>query len=408
MPVRFLTPNPADTATIIESTEAAGFVAENVQDVRLTKRWRTKSAGITTLDDCEATTGWTGTNAPAPTLDAVNFTEGSNSLNLGKLGGASTGDYAKTLASTFDLTNALGGLDFYVTDKTDFTSIRFRIGNNGTDYFFKDFASALFTDAAFNDILALSGEPVQDWSTAGSPDITTIDDIRIEISTSPSTATIALGRLKMDFWRFEILDEFLEFDFTTAQAATAAVIDGHDFDGTETNILLDSSADAITWTNRATFTFASGEAMVVFIDSVSARYWRIIFTKAASTEFKEIGRVFIGTYIQPTRGIQLGGRRTLTDTSQTKRAFSGTQFADLRNKFWELDFKIKHEPQATFDALRDALSDLGIGTALWLAFEPIANPNGPFTLYGRFSRPWSETEPLNGVFDLSVKFGQDL
>ena len=94
--------------------------------------------------------------------------------------------------------------------------------------------------------------------------------------------------------------------------------------------------------------------------------------------------------------------------SQTKRAFSGTQFADLRNLFWEVDFKIKHDPESTVTTLRDALADLGIGQALWIALEPIVNPNGPWTLYGRFSRPWSEAEPLNDVFDISLKFAEDL
>jgi hypothetical protein len=360
---------------------------------------------VSTIDDCE-TADWTATNAPADALNAVTFKEGSNAIDLGKSGGGVTGSYTKAVTST-DMTNAHGGLWLYVTATTDFDSIEIRLGSSASDYFTITFTAAQLANG-WNDLFTLSAIALQDWSVgAGSPAIAAIDFAGIYITTAGAGDTIASGRLIMDYWRGAIVDEYIEFDLTTAQAVTCGIIDGHDFDGTETDILLDSSTDAATWTNRATFTFVSGQAMVVFIDSVSARYWRIHFTKALSTESKEIGRVFLGVYTQPSRGYQLNWKRTLSDSSQTKRAFSGTQFADIRQKWWEWDFKIKCEAEATFAGVRTALSTLGIGTPLWIASEPVDNPNGPWTMYGRFSRPWSESEPINDVFDVSFNFAED-
>jgi hypothetical protein len=408
MPIRFLTPNPADDATLTPSSEATGFPAENVQDVRLSKRWKTAA---TLLDDCE-TADFNRSNVPNETLDTVNFKQGTASLNLGKSGGGVNGRYDKTLGSTYDLTDMYGGIWLYVKDKTEFVQIRLRIGNDISNYYYYDFVPGVLTDLdadgdPWNNLVDIAATLVQDWSTTGTPAIATIDYIGIRIQTALAADTIALGNLKMDFWRASLFTEYIEFDFGSAQDVTAAVIDGHNFDNTETNIKLDSSTDAISWTNRATFTYGSN-AMVVFISSISARYWRIIFTKASDVDEREIGRVFIGEYVQPVRGVQLSGRRTLTDSGQTKRAFSGTQFADIRPKWWEWDFKLKHEPIASFEPLRDAIADLGITVPLWIALEPVSNPNGPFTLYGRFQRPWSESEPLNDHFDWSFKFAEDL
>lgn len=248
MPVRFLTPNPADSATLTESSQQTGFPAENVQDVRLTKRWRTGTSIVT---------------------------------------------------------------------------------------------------------------------------------------------------------------EFIEFDFGSTQEVTAAVIDGHDLTTGDSNIKLFHSDDGAAWTEATEFTH-SVDAMAVFITSDSHRWWKIEFDKSAAGQVREIGRIFIGTFVQPTRGQLLGWKRTLSDMSQTKRAFSGTQFADIRNKFWEVDLKFTHEPDPNFTTLRDAISDLGIGTSLWIALDPVNNPNGPLTLYGRFSRPWTEAEPLNDHFDWTIKFAEDL
>jgi hypothetical protein len=411
MPVRFLTPNPADNATLTPSSEKVGFPVENVQDKRLSQRWITGN-DIITIDDCE-TADFNQNNAPNETLDTTNFKEGSASLNIGKSGGGGTGEYWKTESGTVDLTDKRAGLWLYVKDKTEFTNIQIWFGSSGANYFYKNFTPGQLTDldadgTPWNDLVSISGEPLQDWLSVGSPDITAIDEIRIRISTTLPTDTIALGNLKMDYWRAEyLITEYIEFDFGSAQSVIAGVIDGHNLDGTETDIKLDSSTDAISWTNRATFTY-NANAMAVFISSVSSRYWRIIFTKAIATDEREIGRVFVGTYVQPTRGMQLSWRRTRTDSGQSKRAFSGTQYADIRNKWWEVDFKLKHEPDATLTTLRDALVELGITEPLFLALEPISNPNAPYTLYGRFSRPWSESEPLNDVFDVSFKFAEDL
>ena len=204
-----------------------------------------------------------------------------------------------------------------------------------------------------------------------------------------------------------VTTEFVEFDFGAAQAVTAAVIDGHDITTGDSNIKLFHSDDGAAWTEAAEFTH-SVDAMVVFISSLSHRYWKVEFDKSASGEERSVGRVFIGTYVQPTRGYQLGWRRTLSDMSQTKRAFSGTQYGDTRNLFWEVDLKLSHEPTATFDTLRDELSVLGVGDPLWMALEPTTDPNGPLTLYGRFSKEWKETEPLNDFFNWSGKFAEDL
>jgi hypothetical protein len=408
MPVRFLTPNLVDDATITATDEQTGFPASNIADKRLSKRW--KGLLRETFDDCETISGWAeSADGTTPTLDNVTFKEGANSINMGKSGTASNNViYVKTNASTSDGTSRLFYAWVYITDINELRvtdALRILVGSDGGNYYqiSKDKADLS------NGWNRIGGTLPDDWTIIGSPVITALDYHAIWFFTPLAADTITHGNLKMDYFHFATVQ--VDFDLGSAQAITASVIDGHDILSTDSDIKLWHSDDAVSYTEQAEFTW-NANAMAEFFSSSSHRYWRISISNTSTTiditETREIGRVFLGIYIQPTRGMQLSGRRTRTDSGQSKRAFSGTQYADIRNKWWEVDFKLKHEPDATLTTLRDALVELGITEPLFLALEPISNPNGPYTLYGRFSRPWSESEPLNNVFDVSFKFAEDL
>ncbi len=411
MPIRFLTPNLADDADVSVLGAAAGYPALNVQNPNLWRRWRTGLTGIV-LDDCEAVTGWVAVNAPNETLDNANFTEGANSLNLGKSGGATEGAYLKTLDDPLDLTGMRAGPDIYVKDKSEFVKLTMRMGENSGKYFAHEFDAAEFSDLdadgdPWNSIVDMSDDILSEWPiVVGAPGIAAIQWLRASIFTVGAGDTVALGNIKMDFWRGAAFDETVTFDLTTAQAVTAAVIDGHDFDGTESDIVLQRSADAVAWTTEATFTYNAG-TMVAFITSATYQYWRIKFTKVAPDDIRNIGRVFLGTYQQPDRGLNMSWRRERSDLSRVARSISGAVYGDKRVKFWEAFFSLNHEPLSSISGLRTALKELGISNDLFVCFDT-SSPNGDNTIYGRFTKPWNEIEPQNDFYLVDFSFAEEV
>ena len=406
MPVYFLTNNLIDTATLTGSNAISGFPVTNVVDVRPTTRFKTD--GIV-MHDCETADWAQDVDSPNEVLNPTNFKQGANSLDLGKTGTTLT--YSVYLidptSSAYDGTGKSAYVWVYVYDKTELTgsvigNVHFYSSANNGYRFLANAVQDVVNDGT--DGWNKLGGLLSGASTIGTPVITSLDRLELWFFVPTTGDTVALGNVKMDHWH--LTGGRVDVDLGSAQAITAAAIAGHDLLSTDTEIKLYYSDDASTYTEQGEFTY-SADAMAMFFASSSHRYWRFEFAFTTG-DTREIGRLFLGTYVQPTRGIQLGWSRALTDSSQSKRAFSGTQFADNRNKWWEADFKLSHDPAVTLDPLRAALSPLGISKSLWISLDPENNPSGPLTLYGRFKKPWSESEPLNSNHDASFSFAEDI
>jgi len=202
--------------------------------------------------------------------------------------------------------------------------------------------------------------------------------------------------------------EWIKFDYGAGNtlACTAAVIAGHDLISSDSSIIVESSPDDAAWTTRGTFTHDAGN-MVVFFDTQSLRYWRVSFTKAVAASARNIGRIFLGTYIEPTRAQNFGWTRTEIDPSIISRARSGAVYVDVKTTYQQIDFTLNSEPAAGMSTLRDALKDIGIHRNLFLCVDP-ANPNGYETIYGYMAQPWTDVENIPNYNTLNVTFTEDV
>jgi len=162
----------------------------------------------TTLDDCEATTGWAGsTDADAPTLNGATFKEGSNSISLAKSG--TTVDnfsYDKTLGS-FDATGKQLWVWVYLVDADDLntgTAIDVLVGDGGaTNYYLKSYQLSDLADG-WN---LLGGVPSTEFTRVGTPNIASLELLRIKLYVPNAASTIASDRVLMDYWKLETYPE---------------------------------------------------------------------------------------------------------------------------------------------------------------------------------------------------------
>ncbi len=410
MAVRFVTPNlidDVDNAEFSGSSEADGFPFENVKDARLTRRWR--NTGVLVLDNMDLATGWAGGGeGDTPTVNTTTKQEGDASLNLLKSG--TTGalaDWFKTLTTQFDVTGRSEKLWIYIDDITAYAnaadSLDIRIGNDVTKYYTKPINVTTEMSNGWN----LIDEFVTDLNKIAGTVAAQTDFLQVKVTLVGNNA-IAAGDLMIDFWRLSLATETIDIDLGSAQAVNTAIIDGHDLLAADTNIKVWWSDDEAAYTEAAEFTHDSGTMVEFFAATLTHRYWRFSYDPSSAAtdadEIRNIGRLFLGVYTQPTRAQDLNRTIEYFDPSRMRRSRSQTVYGDVKNIWQRIKFKLKMEPTAGVDTLQALLKDLGNHTALWINLNQ-ASPNGDNTVYGRLKKGFKRVDPLptHGSMDFELE-----
>lgn len=168
--------------------------------------------GLTVVDNCDATTGWSESGvgtAPDVTTDAK---EGSNAIELGA-SGAGDAIYSKTLSLGSIVNYNQLRMWLYVTDKTSFATLRVKYGQDSSNYYYFDTDADDFTDLAWNSVY----KDFNDISITGSPNSNSLTYIRIELL--GATGAIASGDVRMDFIRL-INNQIDYLDYTAPNGSS--------------------------------------------------------------------------------------------------------------------------------------------------------------------------------------------
>ncbi len=156
------------------------------------------------LDDCEVA-DWGQLNEATPEiLNPTNFIHGSNSLDLGKNSGATDlAIYFKTLGFQLDGTGKPAFVWIYIADLNELrvsSAITVKIGNDVSNYYQVWFARSELSVGENK----LGGSLSDDFTTVGSPDITKLDFLRLQIKTPTAGDSIPSGNVRMDFWHLGV------------------------------------------------------------------------------------------------------------------------------------------------------------------------------------------------------------
>jgi len=160
---------------------------------------------VLVLDACDATTDWTeSTDATAVTLTGQ-LSEGYGALALGKDGTTTTAfSYIKTVTST-DGTDRRLKLGLRIKDinalKKD-QALSIKVGSAAD----KTYGIILQRNQLKNGVNEFDFSLTDDMFASGTPDITALVYLSIEMHTTASTDTITHGDIIMDYWRLEDID----------------------------------------------------------------------------------------------------------------------------------------------------------------------------------------------------------
>jgi hypothetical protein len=152
------------------------------------------------VDDCEATTGWTASGTNTVSLNSSSFKEGSNALNMIKSDATSADINVSKTTTSLDFTSKDFWIWFYVSADaynnaatTDAVTIRF--GSASGDYYQYTRDKADLTTTAWN---AIKFSSATADSTTGSPTITACDYTFFQFTTDDTADTLIAGDLIID------------------------------------------------------------------------------------------------------------------------------------------------------------------------------------------------------------------
>jgi hypothetical protein len=141
--------------------------------------------------------------------------------------------------------------------------------------------------------------------------------------------------------------EYIVGDFGAAKAVTSVIIHAHNLVSGDTDIKFQMNATD-SWTTPSfeqVLTRADKTFGAVFA-SQSYQYFRIVFTKASAGVTRDIGRIFVGTYLEPSRQVDFSGFDLQTiDTSDVEMSIGEDEYADIKNVHAEFTCEFSQLPE---------------------------------------------------------------
>ena len=173
-----------------------------------------------------------------------------------------------------------------------------------------------------------------------------------------------------------VATERLVFDMGSAKSVTCVVLLDHTLTSGDSGIkLMGNSSDSWgTPSFTQSLTWNSGP-IVAFFSSQSYQYWAVEFTKSASSETRDIGRIFIGTYYESARDVPYNGQSIKQiDLSKTGRSKGGQTYSDVGSIYDQITLKFEMIANAQYDQFRIIADAVGTHTPFFVSLNHDTEP----------------------------------
>lgn len=223
-----------------------------------------------------------------------------------------------------------------------------------------------------------------------------IDVVGVVFTASSAVATLPGSNVAHEFrsvpWRTgtSAADETLVIDLGSAGAATSIILLDHTLTAADSAIAIQANATD-SWGapsfNQA-LTWASGTIGLTF-SSQSFRYWRLKFTKSAAGESRDIGRIFLGTYLEPTATPDYDGYdEKLEDPSRKTKSRSGQTWVEQLDQYGLVTLDLSRINQTDVDNIKTVFDSVGQAKSLFLQVQTSSPLNKYW--YVKFRRQFSK------------------
>jgi hypothetical protein len=208
-----------------------------------------------------------------------------------------------------------------------------------------------------------------------------------EASTSLSASNVAHEH-KSKVWRTgtSTAAEYILFDLASAQDVTSVIIFAHTLTGSDSTIQLRASTDNFAASDVLVSALTYAETISATFSTATYRYWKIVFTKSASGESRDIGRIFLGTYyateIQPDwDGLKIDRK----DLSVKSKSAGGQTYTDQRPQYRSPVAEFSSVSTTMKDALVTVTDSVGTHTSLFIQVDSTASTEVSEILYVKFN-----------------------
>lgn len=152
------------------------------------------------------------------------------------------------------------------------------------------------------------------------------------------------------FWKTKVwratgdTSEWIKFDFGSAQDFKVVCIVGHNFSSGATVKFQANATDS--WGSPSvdeTLTWNADIILYVWTATQSYRWVRITIADSANADgYVEIGRIFVGTFLEPERNFTIGWDREEVDPSLIEESADGAESVDIKTKYLLFTFPFKN------------------------------------------------------------------
>ena len=163
-----------------------------------------------------------------------------------------------------------------------------------------------------------------------------------------------------------------------------------------------SFSQALTFAANPTANGNPGIIVKTFA-SQSYQYNRlnVIYSPGTTPTDWDLGRIFVGTYFQPTKSFSRSHQGSIVDPSYISRTIGGQDHIDTIAKYRTMDFNCQLTTQAQWELYQTMINNVGINKDLLISFDYDNEPD-EMTMYGKFTKlPGMKRDSL---FDLSFSF----
>ncbi len=205
----------------------------------------------------------------------------------------------------------------------------------------------------------------------------------------------------------------LVIDHATAKAVTCVALAGYNWTSAPGTLNLEfnatdawgapSATEALTWSANPTANGNFGIIIKTFA-SKSYRYNRlnVVYSPGAVPTDWDLGRIFLGTYFEPTYNYGPAWSGNYVDESIGNRTIGGQDHFDEITKYREFAFSFRVDSQTQWELFQLMFLTVGRSKDLFVAMDYDNEPN-EMTIYGKLSQLPAMTSYAFQAVDINFK-----
>ena len=196
--------------------------------------------------------------------------------------------------------------------------------------------------------------------------------------------------------------EWLKVDLGFPQRVAAFIIKFHNFTSGAVVKLQGNNADDWTAPGYEAVLPINQHIIVHFFNEMSLQYWRVTIEDTSNSNgYIEIGRVFLGSYFEPTRNFVYGNAFVIDDDSLLVMSEGGQISAIKKKPYLRFIYSFRALPKTDIQIFKEIFFERGLSRDMFICEDPEDAQNTTF--YVRFACKIMPVNVFADYYDLKIE-----